>query len=161
MKLTPFTFRLMLLRILPLAFFAGLRLERVDEHSCHVRLKYSYLTQNPFRSIYFAALAMAAEMCSGLPALLYLRRSKVNSSMLVTEMSSVYHKKAVGVITFKFEEVPLLEAAIRAAVDDPNGRTFDAVSKGYNAQGECVATFTVRWSFRKREWKNYELGGAG
>lgn len=93
----------MLLRILPLAFLAGLRLERVDQQACYVRLKYSYLTQNPFRSIYFAALAMAAEMCSGLPALLYLRRSKVNSSMLVTEMTSVYHKKAIGVIAFKFE----------------------------------------------------------
>jgi hypothetical protein len=150
MKLTPFTFRLMLLRILPLAFISGLRLQRVDEAACHVQLKYGYLTQNPFRSIYFAALAMAAEMCSGLPALLYLRRSKVNSSMLVTEMSSVYHKKAVGEITFKFEEVALLEAAIREAVDAPEGRTFDAVSKGFNAQGECVATFTVRWSFRKR-----------
>lgn len=150
MKLTPFTFRLMLLRILPLAFIAGLRLQRVDGQACHVRLKYSYLTQNPFRSIYFAALAMAAEMCSGLPALLYLRRSKVNSSMLVTEMTSVYHKKAIGLITFKFEEVALLEAAIREAVDAPDGRTFDAVSKGFNDQGECVATFTVRWSFRKR-----------
>lgn len=150
MKLKPFTFRLMLLRILPLAYLAGLRLERVDEQACHVGLKYSFLTQNPFRSIYFAALAMAAEMCSGLPALLFLRRSKVNSSMLVTEMNSVYHKKAVGTITFKFEEVPALEAAIREAVDAPDGRTFDAVSKGYNEQGDCVATFTVRWSFRKR-----------
>ena len=150
MKLTPFTFRLMMLKVLPLAFFAGLRLHHVDDNSCTVRLKYGYLTQNPFRSIYFAALAMAAEMCSGLPALLYLRRSKVNSSMLVTEMSSVYHKKAVGTITFKFEEVPALQAAIREAVDTPDGRTFDAVSKGYNEQGDCVATFTVRWSFRKR-----------
>lgn len=150
MKLTPFTFRLMLLRILPLAFLAGLRLRQVDQNVCHVSLRYNYLSQNPFRSIYFAALAMAAEMCSGLPALLYLRRSKVNSSMLVTEMNAVYHKKAVGKIIFQFEEVPALEKAIREAVDSPDGRTFDAVSMGYNEQGECVATFTVRWSFRKR-----------
>lgn len=150
MKPSPFTFRLLLLKVLPLAFLAGLRLQQINEHSCHVQLKYGYITQNPFRSIYFAALAMAAEMCSGLPALLYLRRSKVNSSMLVTEMNSVYHKKAVGTITFKFEEVAALEAAIREAVDAPDGRTFDAVSKGYNEEGACVATFTVRWSFRKR-----------
>jgi len=49
-------------KTLPLAAFAGLRVSRLDEASCSVRLPGGWRTQNPFRSTYFGAQAMAAEM---------------------------------------------------------------------------------------------------
>lgn len=145
---SPFLFRLMLLRVLPLAFIAGLRLQRCDAEQCQVSLRYSYLTQNPFRSIYFAALAMAAEMSTGLPALLHLRAQKRNVSMLVTDFRAQYYKKAVGRIVFRFEEVAALQAAIDTAGTE--GKQFEAVSRGYNAANECVAEVLVFWSFKQR-----------
>ncbi|MDP2187534.1 MAG: DUF4442 domain-containing protein [Sphingobacteriaceae bacterium] len=145
---SPFLFRLMLLKMLPLGFIAGLKLQRADEQACYVGLRYSYLTKNPFRSMYFAAQAMAAEMSTGLPALLHLRATKSNTSMLVTDFEASYFKKAVGKIQFRFEEV----AALRQAIDTTGseGSQFIAISRGYNAQNECVAEMRVRWSFKKR-----------
>lgn len=147
-SLSPFLFRLMLLRVLPLGFIAGLRLLRCDQHDCRIGIRYGYLTQNPFRSIYFAAMAMAAEMSTGLPALLYFRIQKRNVSMLVTDFQAQYYKKAVGRIVFRFAEVPAMQAAIDTA--GPEGRVFEAVSRGYNAANECVAEMRVSWSFKQR-----------
>jgi len=145
---SPFLFRLMLLKMLPLGFIAGLKLQRADEQACYVGLRHSYLTQNPFRSIYFAVLAMAAEMSTGFPALLHLRATKSNTSMLVTDFEASYFKKAVGKIQFRFEEVAALRQAIDTAGSE--GSQFVAISRGYNAQNECVAEMRVRWSFKKR-----------
>ena len=56
-------------KTLPLAAFAGLRVIRLDGAACSVRLPGGWRTQNPFRSTYFGAQAMAAEMSAGAPAL--------------------------------------------------------------------------------------------
>lgn len=138
----------MLLRVLPLGFIAGLRLLRCDQQQCHIGIRYGYLTKNPFRSTYFAAMAMAAEMSTGLPALLHLRSQKRNVSMLVTDFQAQYYKKAVGRLQFRFEEVVALQAAIDNAGHE--GKVFEAVSRGYNAANECVAEMRVSWSFKQR-----------
>ena len=146
--LSPFLFRLLLLKMLPLGFLAGLQLLRSDEQACYIGLRYSYLTKTPFRSVYFAAQAMAAEMSTGLPALLYLRANKSNTSMLVTDFEARYFKKAVGKIQFRFDDVAALQQAINQA--GAEGTQFLAISRGYNAQNDCVAEMRVSWSFKKR-----------
>lgn len=47
---------------LPLAFVAKLRIDQMNMHQASVSLPFNYLNKNPFRSIYFAALSMAAEL---------------------------------------------------------------------------------------------------
>ena len=53
--LRPWNFRLYLWARLPLAACAGLSLRRLDEAACTVALPGGWRTQNPFRSMYFAA----------------------------------------------------------------------------------------------------------
>src|SRR5690606_24535461 len=95
-------FRLMLWRLLPLAAFACLKLLSNNEKQCSIGLSYGYFTNNPFKSIYFAAQAMVAEMSTGLPALFWIRNRKVKVSMLVTGLEARFLKKAVGRIQFTF-----------------------------------------------------------
>ena len=64
----PIKFRFFLFTKLPAAFFAGLRIHHFDANTCVVRIRYSWFSMNPFKSIYFAVEAMAAEMCSGMLA---------------------------------------------------------------------------------------------
>ena len=64
----PFLFRLYLLTRLPSAFFAGLKISDLEADTCTVTVRYKWFTRNPFRSIYFACLAMAAEMSTGVLA---------------------------------------------------------------------------------------------
>jgi hypothetical protein len=69
--LSPAKLRLFMLRKLPMAWLAGLRLTALTPAAATVTIRYKYLTQNPFRSIYFACLAMAAELASGIQAMLH------------------------------------------------------------------------------------------
>lgn len=146
----PFLFRLFLIRKLPLAWIAGLKVARYDATSCDISLRYSYWTQNPFRSIYFAAMAMAAEMSTGLPALLLLRASGKPASMLVTNLEASYGKKAVGKIHFRFDQIAEMKAAIDQALQTGEGVVFKAQSIGTNSKGDEVARFVISWSFKRK-----------
>ena len=137
-------------KTLPLAAFAGLRVVRLDEEACAVRLPGGWRTQNPFRSTYFAAQAMAAEMSTGAPALVLLRDAPASIAMLVVGMRAAYARKLVGVGVFTFDDVAGLRAAIdrAAAADEP--QAFTGHSTGRDEKGDVVAEFEIDWSFKRR-----------
>ncbi len=56
----PVKFRMFLFWKLPAALFSGVRIKEIDEERSIISVPYKWLTQNPFRSTYFASLAMAA-----------------------------------------------------------------------------------------------------
>ena len=137
-------------RTLPLAAFAGLRVVRLDEQACAVRLPGGWRTQNPFRSTYFAAQAMAAEMSTGAPALALLRDAPVSVAMLVVGLRATYTKKLVGTGTFTFEDVAGMKAAIERAAASDESQAFTAHSVGRDDAADIVAAFEVIWSFKRR-----------
>ena len=96
--------RLYFLKNLPTAWWWGLRLKHADEHSCSVTIPYNWRTQNPFRSIYFAALAGAGEFSTGAPASA-ARDGRGNISMLVIDQKMEFIKKASTVTTFTCSDV--------------------------------------------------------
>jgi hypothetical protein len=137
-------------KTLPLAAFAGLRVVRLDERTCTVRLPGGWRTQNPFRSTYFAAQAMAAEMSTGAPALVLLQDAPVSVALLVVGLSVTYTKKLVGPGTFTFEDVVGMEAAIARAAATEEAQAFAGRSTGRDDTGDVVAEFDVTWSFKRR-----------
>jgi hypothetical protein len=146
----PIRFRFFLLQQLPAAFFAGLRIVYFDANSCTVKIKYSWFSKNPFRSIYFAVEAMAAEMCSGMLAFgqVYNRNPKI--SMLVVKLEVHFIKKATGTIFFTCEDGAAIQAAINESIATGEGRTIVCVSKGKNSANEIVAEFFITWSFKAK-----------
>lgn len=100
--------------------------------------------------MYFAAMAMGAEMSTGLPAYVYLRQNQKNVSLLLAGMEAVYHKKAVGRLTFEFEDggdlIPCLEALAKSG---DTCRTV-LVSRCYNESKQLMAEFRFTWTFRQR-----------
>jgi hypothetical protein len=146
----PISFRFFLFQKLPAAFFAGLRIQYFDANSCTVKIKYSWFSKNPFRSIYFAVEAMAAEMCSGMLAFgqVYQRHPKI--SMLVVKMEVNFIKKATGTILFTCEDGAAIQAAINESITSGEGRTLVCVSKGKNSANETVAEFFITWSFKAK-----------
>ena len=137
-------------KTLPLAAFAGLRVVRLDEGACAVRLPGGWRTQNPFRSTYFAAQAMAAEMSTGAPALVLLEDAPASVAMLVVGLRAAYSKKLVGEGTFTFEDVAGMKAAIERAAASDEPQAFAARSIGRDATGDAVAEFEISWSFKRR-----------
>jgi Domain of unknown function (DUF4442) len=135
---------------LPLGACAGLRVTRLDETSCEVALPGGWRTQNPFRSTYFAAQFMAAELSTGAPAVVLTRGGEASISMLVQDVRGRFVKKATGRTLFSFDDVAGMAAAIARAAASGQGETFLARPTGRMADGTVVSEFEIVWTFKRR-----------
>lgn len=140
-----------LLTRLPSAFLAGVRIREVDEKKCIVSVPFKWLSQNPFRSTYFACLSMAAEMSTGALAMAHLYKIKPAVSMLVVKVESEYFKKATGHTYFECEDGLQFEEAIDETIASGEGKTVRAKSVGKNKEGDVVAEFFITWSFKAKK----------
>ena len=144
----PLKFRVFLLSKLPMALLAGLRVRDIQPEHATVSVPYKHLNKNPFRSTYFACLAMAAEMSTGLLAMMYTYNSTPTISMLVTKMEGDFIKKAVAITTFTCNDGEKFAETIHAAITTGEPQSFTANSIGRNDDGEDIAVFKVTWSFK-------------
>jgi len=136
------------LRHIPSLWFWNVAVVRIDQHQSEVAIKHCWSNKNPFKSIYFSALAGSAELSTGLLALMACQQS--NTSMLVTGMEARFFKKATGKIVFKCLDGDLINSTVQNAVASGEGQEVIIESSGYNAQGALVAHFKFTWSFKKR-----------
>lgn len=146
----PFKFSAYLLWKLPAAWLSGVRLQSLETDTCVTSVPYRWLSQNPFRSTYFACLAMAAELSTGLPALMYASGAPRRVSMLVTGMESTFVKKATGLTLFTCAELPLLRAALEKALNNDTAETVTLHSEGRDKDGILIASFAITWSFKSK-----------
>lgn len=141
-------FRIFLLSKLPAAFFSGVRVKAIDETKAVVTVPYKWFSQNPFKSTYFACLAMAAEMSTGLLAMMNTYKINPPVSMLITGLEAAYFKKATGTTTFTCEDGLAINNTIQEAIASGEGRIIKIKSAGKNDNGELVAEFFITWSFK-------------
>ena len=134
----------------PLAAFAGLRLVSLDDESCTVILPGGWRTRNPFRSTYFAAQAMAAEMSTGAPAMMLVAGVPVSVSPLVREIRGVFTKKIVGPSSWVCRDLRAMREVVERAAQSGESETLVARSRGYDSDGTEVGEFEITWSFKRR-----------
>jgi len=146
----PISFRFFLFQKLPASFFSGLRMVHFDATTCTVKIKYSWFSQNPFKSIYFAVEAMAAEMTCGMLAFSQVYHRVPKISMLVVGTQANFLKKATGTILFSCEDGLAIQAAINETIATGEGKTVICKSVGTNEKGEVVAEFNFTWSFKAK-----------
>ncbi|WP_299822462.1 DUF4442 domain-containing protein [uncultured Pontibacter sp.] len=147
-------FRLFMLAKLPMAYLAGLRVKSLSEDSAAVTIPYKYLNKNPFRSIYFACLSMAAELSTGVLCMMHVYKSTPAVSMLVTHMEANFTKKAVGLITFTCHNGQQIQEAAERTKATGEGVTIVATSIGVDEAGDKVAEFRFTWSLKAKSGKN-------
>ena len=146
--LHPVKFRMFLFTKIPSAFFSGVAVKEIDNEKAIVTIPYKWFTQNPFKSTYFACLAMAAEMSTGVLAMMYTYKSNPPISMLVTGLEVSYIKKATGVTTFTCIQGLAIYQTIEEAIKSGNGTSIKVTSIGKNDAEEIVAIFNITWSFK-------------
>jgi acyl-coenzyme A thioesterase PaaI-like protein len=144
-------FRMFMLQKLPAAYFSGVRVREIRAEYAKVSVPYTWFSQNPFRSTYFACLAMAAEMSTGLLAMMQVHKRTPAVSMLVVGLEASFVKKATGVTTFICRDGALIARAVEEAIASGEGKQVRAESVGVNEAGETVAVFHITWSFRARQ----------
>jgi hypothetical protein len=148
--LHPIKFRFFLLQKLPAAWLAGLRMKKFEAEEAVVTVSYKWLTQNPFKSMYFAVQSMAAEMSTGMLAFGQIFERSPAVSMLVVGMDAKFHKKAIGKISFTCKEGMMIAHAIEASILTGEGQTINCYSVGTNEMGEIVSEFWFAWSFKAK-----------
>jgi hypothetical protein len=135
---------------LPSALFAGVRLVSLAPDRCVTAVPYGWRSQNPFRSTYFAAQAMAAELSTGALGLLAVEDAGVPISLLIVGMQGTFGKKAVSTATFTCEQGATVFQAVAEAKATGKAQTFVLETVGKMADGQEVSRFSFNWSVKAK-----------
>ena len=133
---------------LPSAYLCGVRTKYIDSDKCIVTVKHKWINQNPFKSMFWAVQAMAAEFTTGALMTSKIQESGKRMSMLVISNNSKFTKKATGRITFTCNEGNLIDNTIKKALETGEGQTIWLQSIGINEDGLEVSTFNFEWSVK-------------
>ena len=133
---------------LPLAYISGMRVKSITETTAVVRIKHQWLNQNPFKSMFWAAQGMAAEMSTGVLVMQEIKKSNRTVSMLVTRQESEFFKKATGKILFTCSGGKQIKEAIEKSIETNEGQIVRLIASGVNTDGVVVSTFQFEWSLK-------------
>src|SRR5690625_1218248 len=146
----PSTINNYLLLKLPLARIAGVKLSYCKKEEAQTRVKYRWLNQNPFKSMFWAVQGMAAELSTGALCTAKIKSLNSNISMLVVDMKGKFTKKAVGKIKFTCTQGLEVEEIIEKAILTGKSQTLEMKSVGIDEKGDQVSVFYFNWSFKLR-----------
>lgn len=151
--MNPVTYRLFLLKKLPLVYITGIRITALTPGSCTTVARHSWINQNPFRSMYFAVMQMAAELSTGALCMANIQDTGGHTSMLVVKTEGSYHRKVTGRAHFTCKDGDAIRKAILEAKETGEPRTVDCYSAATDAAGDLVGEFRITWSLKARRDK--------
>ncbi|MFT4684002.1 MAG: hypothetical protein ACI8RP_000584 [Urechidicola sp.] len=151
MKFTPRKINAFLLFKLPAAYFTGVRVTSISRSQSEVKVKFRWVNQNPFKSMFWAVQGMASELSTGILVMQKIAESGKKISMLVTRQKGEFYKKAVGKITFKCLDGEKVSEAIQKTISNGEGQVIQLISEGFNEQNEKVSSFEYEWSVRLKK----------
>lgn len=133
---------------LPLGWLSGMRVKSLTSTTCVVKIRFKWLNQNPFKSMFWAAQGMAAEMSTGVLVMQAIAEANKNVSMLVTHQNGSFFKKAVGRITFTCKGGELIRTTILNSEKTGEGQIVTLTSEGVDEKGVTVSSFNFEWSIK-------------
>ena len=151
MKFTPRKINAFLLFKLPAAYFTGVRVTSISRSQSEVKVKFRWVNQNPFKSMFWAVQGMASELSTGILVMQKIAESGKKISMLVTRQKGEFYTKAVGKITFKCLDGEKVSEAIQKTISNGEGQVIQLISEGFNEQNEKVSSFEYEWSVRLKK----------
>lgn len=148
MELTPQKINTFNFFKLPSVWWCGIRVKELQENKCVASVKFRWINQSPFKSMFWAVQGMAAELTTGALVMNSIRESNARISMLVLSNNATFSKKAVGRITFSCNQGEEIKEAIRKSIETGEGHTIWMQSVGTNSDGVVVSTFNFEWTLK-------------
>jgi hypothetical protein len=133
---------------LPLAYLGGVRVKTLSEEQATVKISHKWMNQNPFKSMFWAAQGMAAEMSTGVLVMKAIEESKEKVSMLVTHQEANFYKKATGKIIFTCAGGKEISEAVKTSKETNEGQVVVLIAEGKNEEGVLVSKFSFEWSLK-------------
>ena len=137
------------MRRLPMGLLSGMVIESLNEDSCRVILKDRPWIRNPFGSVFWAVMGMAAELSTG--ALIYAYLSGTNTKYILIGVKCDFLKKLRGK---SFYFCPSGKEVLRNLenLENPGDTcTVQLSVTAHDQAGNIVADFKFYWQFRKTE----------
>tara|TARA_B100000609_G_scaffold191504_1_gene180392 strand:+ start:220 stop:672 length:453 start_codon:yes stop_codon:yes gene_type:complete len=150
MKYSPFSYNFFTLIKLPAAWISGVRVSKVTDKFCEVKVRHRWINQNPFKSMYWAVQGMAAELTTGIFLIERIRSNKTPISMLVLNNKANFKKKARGVITFRCDDGLKANKAIDKAIQTRESSLISMRSVGRDYSGDIVSEFIFEWTIKAK-----------
>lgn len=148
MNITPKRINRFMIFKLPLAYLGGVRVASIEKETAIVNITHKWLNQNPFKSMFWAAQGMAAEMSTGVLVMKGIENIGKNVSMLVTNQRGNFTKKATGKIRFECHHGGLVANALEESSKTGEGRVIIMKAEGFNTEGVSVCNFHFEWSLK-------------
>lgn len=147
---TPLRFKLLIFFQVPLNFLVGMRIKEINMKTCRVSVPFKWLNKNPFKSIFWAVLGMAAEMSCGALVVMYTHRLKPSVSIIIGHCSAEFVSKATSLTTFVCNDGERIAETVKMAMETKEPQEVLCQSTGYSGQGEEVARFSFIWKMKAR-----------
>jgi hypothetical protein len=135
---------------LPLGWWSGMRVLSITDTTAIVKIKHKWMNQNPFKSMFWAAQGMAAEMSTAVLVMQEIEKSKRKISMLVAHQEGDFFKKATGKIVFSCSGGKQIKEAIEKSIETNEGQVIVLTSEGENEDGVVVSNFQFQWSIKPK-----------
>jgi hypothetical protein len=149
MKYTPNQINKWMLFKLPAAWLTGVRILSISDTKCEVKVRFKWINQNPYRSMFWAVQGMAAELTTGMLLTKSIQESNTNISMLLVGNKSNFYKKAVGKIKFICDQGETAKELINLTKKNITHKAW-LKAKGFDETGDMVSEFDFEWSCKKR-----------
>ena len=146
MNFTPIRINIFNFFKLPSVWWCGIRVTKIDDVSCQVKVVHRWINQNPFKSMFWAVQGMAAELTTGVLIMEAIQNSKRKVSMLVLNNRANFSKKARGKVLFECDEKQKLSKAMNQLIKTQKSQSIWLTSKGIDQNGDIVSTFEFEWT---------------
>jgi len=147
-KFTPKSLNVFLMFKLPSAFISGIRVTSISNEQATAKVRHKWINQNPFNSLYWAVQGMASELVTGILVMKRIDESGKKISMLVTNQSGTFTKKAKGKINFICKDGTKIKQAIDRTIETGEGQSLIMMAEGFNEDNESVSKFEYEWSVK-------------
>ncbi len=91
---------------------------------------------------------MAAELSTGVYALILSKGHKVKIKTILISMNSQFERKAKGLVHFECKDVSKVHEAVKKTIKDREPVTTTLSSIGRDQEKNIVAIFNYSWSFK-------------
>lgn len=152
---SPWKLRLWMLRRLPMGLISGMTIQRLDEAGCEVVLGDHWWIRNPFGSVFWAVMGMAAELSTG--ALVYAYAHETDIRFILVGMEARFYKKARGKSYYFCDHGHHVGEIFQEPLNPADTKIVVLPVKASNAAGEILAEFQFQWQLRKPSFSSTPL----
>ena len=144
---TPWKLRLWMIHHLPMGWINGMYIEQLDAGQCVVVLKDRWWIRNPFGSVFWAVMGMAAELSTGV--LIHVYANQAGVRFILVGMQAEFYKKVKGKSYYFCLSGAQIAEQIEALQHSEHSITLALPVIARDNNGEPLAGFTFQWQLRR------------